>query len=134
MPNISKFSFNEVISNDNGKSSGSGFSGVIICIVSSVCFIAGVIDKMFISHSSDVMNSCIGFATLGAGLLGVRKWMQNKPAPKTDIADDSTDDDDDDEPVEKPVDKAADKVDKTRVTVDVTTDAKGSAQVDNPDA
>lgn len=80
MPNISKFNFSELFSNDNGKTSGSGFAGVIICLVCAICFIAGVIDKMFISHTTDVMDKCISFVMWGAGLLGVRKFMQNKVA------------------------------------------------------
>jgi C4-dicarboxylate transporter len=80
MANLSKFNFQEIFSNDNGKSSGSGFAGVIICLVCSLCFMAGVVDKMFFSHTSDIMNASIGFSTLGAGLLGVRKVMQNKTA------------------------------------------------------
>ncbi len=80
MPNLSKFNFAEIFSNDNGKTSGSGFAGVIICLICSVGFVAGIVDKMFLSHTPDIMNSCIGFATLGAALLGVRKVMQNKTA------------------------------------------------------
>lgn len=105
MPNISKFNFQEIFSNDNGKSSGSGFAGVIICLVCAVSFLMGVVDKMFISHTSDVMNSTIGFATLGAGLLGVRKFMQNKTSDVC-ITPDKHDD---------------------------TPEVKGSADVDNPD-
>ena len=81
------------------------FAGVIICLVCAVSFLMGVVDKMFISHTSDVMNSTIGFATLGAGLLGVRKFMQNKTSDVC-ITPDKHDD---------------------------TPEVKGSADVDNPD-
>ena len=86
MPNVSKFSFQEIFSNDNGKSSGSGFAGVVICTIGAICFLMGVVDKMFLSHTPDVMNSTIGFVTLGAGLLGVRKFMNNKN-PTADVVD-----------------------------------------------
>ena len=117
--NISKFSLAECFSNDNGKSSGSGFAGVVICLVCSIGFIAGIADKMFISHTSDIMNSCIGFATLGAGLLGVRKFMQNKPAPN-DIETSKVD--------EPAVDTQSDTT-----PADDAPEAEGSTKVDNPD-
>ena len=112
MANVSKFNFQEIFSNDNGKSSGSGFAGVIICLVCSLCFLAGVVDKMCLSHTSDIMNSSIGFATLGAGLLGVRKFMQNKTA-ETPIAD---------VPADATVAQEPDK------------QVEGNTVVDNPDA
>lgn len=110
MPNISKFNFSEIFSNDNGKTSGSGFAGVIICLVCAICFVAGVVDKMFLSHTSDVMDKCISFVMWGAGLLGVRKFMQNKIAPEEEKPQEE-------KPVEKPKEEA-----------------KGTANVDNPDA
>jgi hypothetical protein len=81
---ISKFNFQEIFSNQDGKSSGSGFSGVIGFIIASFCFLLGVIDKMFISHSTDIMTNSLVYLSLAAGLLGVRKWVNSKTTSNED--------------------------------------------------
>ena len=82
-PNISKFSWAELFSNNDGKTSGSGFSGVIICLVGTLCFFLGCIDKMFISKEIDIITQSIVFVGIGATLLGARKFLATKPEPKT---------------------------------------------------
>ena len=76
--NISKFSWGELFSNGNGKTSGTAFCGIVICMVGSLCFLLGCIDKMFISSSVDVISQSIMFVGIGAGLLGVRKFVDSK--------------------------------------------------------
>jgi len=78
LSNISKFSWAEMFSNDNGKTSATAFSGWIICIIGSICFLLGCIDKMWISNSVDIITQSIVFVTIGAALLGVRKMQNNK--------------------------------------------------------
>lgn len=77
-PNISKFSWAELFSNNDGKTSGSGFSGVIICLVGTLCFLLGCIDKMFISKGIDIITQSIVFVGIGATLLGARKFLSTK--------------------------------------------------------
>lgn len=89
-PNISKFSWAELFSNDNGKTSGSGFVGVIICLVGTLCFFMGCVDKMFISKGIDIITQSIVFVGIGVTLLGTRKFLASK---KTEA------------PVEKPVEQ-----------------------------
>jgi len=78
LSNISKFSWAEMFSNDNGKTSATAFSGWIICIIGSICFLLGCIDKMWISNSVDIITQSIVFVTIGAALLGVRKIQNSK--------------------------------------------------------
>ncbi len=68
-----KFSFAQMTSNSNGKTSGSGTMGVLICAVGSICFLLGCIDMIFLSKSVDILTQSIVFTGIGAGLLGYRK-------------------------------------------------------------
>jgi len=70
--NIQKFSFGEMTSNNNGKTSSTSTSGVYIIFIGGLCFILGCIDKVFFNHSIDVINQSIMFTTIGATLLGVK--------------------------------------------------------------
>ena len=81
--NVSKFSFSELFSNDSGKSSGTAFVGIIICLVGTFCFLLGCIDKMWISHSIDIITQSIVFVGIGAALMGVRKVVGQKSNDST---------------------------------------------------
>jgi len=72
-PNISKFSFGELTSNSNGKTSGSGTAGIYIVFIGGLCFLFGCIDKMFLDKSVDIISQSIILIGIGAGLLGYRK-------------------------------------------------------------
>jgi hypothetical protein len=72
-PNIRKFSFGELTSNSNGKTSGSGTAGLYIVFIGGVCFLLGCIDKMFLKESLDILTQSIILIGIGAGLLGYRK-------------------------------------------------------------
>ena len=100
-PNISKFSWAELFSNNDGKTSGSGFSGVVICLVGTFCFLLGCIDKMFLSSSIDVITQSIIFVGLGAALLGVRKVTSStqKETTQTDIT--TTNSTSEDQPIQQ---------------------------------
>lgn len=75
---ISKFSWPELFSNSTGKTSASAFCGVIICLVGTLCFFLGCIDKMWISNSIDIITQSITFVLIGASLLGIRKIASSK--------------------------------------------------------
>jgi len=77
-PNMSKFSWPELFANSDGKTSGSGFAGVVICMVGTLCFLLGCIDKMFISKGIDIITQSIVFVGIGATLLGARKLLAKK--------------------------------------------------------
>lgn len=68
------FSFSQMTSNSDGKTSGSGTMGVLICVVGSFTFLLGCIDKMFINADIDILIQTIIFTGIGAGLLGLRKY------------------------------------------------------------
>lgn len=72
-PNISKFSVAELFSNESGKTSGSGFVGLVVSVVGTFCFFLGCIDKMFFSNSADIITQSIILVGIGTTLLGVRK-------------------------------------------------------------
>jgi len=75
---IKKFSFGEMTSNDNGKTSSTSTSGVYIIAIGGLCFLLGCIDKMFLSKSIDVINQSVMFTTIGAALLGVKNVVNGK--------------------------------------------------------
>jgi hypothetical protein len=80
---IHKFSWSELFSNGNGKTSATAFCGIIICMVGSLCFLLGCIDKMFITSTVDVISQSIMFVGIGSGLLGLRKFVDSK-SPQSD--------------------------------------------------
>ena len=73
-----KFSFAELFSDQNGKTSGTSFVGIIICMVGTLCFLLGCIDKMWISKSIDVITQSITFVLIGASLMGLKKVVGSK--------------------------------------------------------
>lgn len=73
MSEMNKFSFGQMTSNSDGKTSGSGTMGILICTVGSLCFLLGAIDKLFITGNIDVITQSIIFVGIGATLLGYRK-------------------------------------------------------------
>ena len=70
---ISKFSFAEMTSNDDGKTSGSGTVGIVISFIGGLCFLLGAVDKMFLSGTVDILTQSIVVIGIGVGLLGYRK-------------------------------------------------------------
>ena len=81
--NIQKFSWSEMVSNGNGKTSGTAFAGLVISMVGTLCFFLGCIDKMFISASIDVITQSIMFVGIGSSLLGLRKYVDSKKPEST---------------------------------------------------
>jgi hypothetical protein len=71
---MERFSFAQMTSNADGKTSASGTMGVLICVVGSFCFLLGCADKVFINHDIDIITQSIVFVGIGAGLLGLRKY------------------------------------------------------------
>lgn len=70
---MNKFSFAQMTSNSDGKTSGSGTLGVVAGFAGILAFLYGVIDYSFISKNGTVMTQAIVVLTIGAGLLGYRK-------------------------------------------------------------
>ncbi len=70
------FSFGQMTSNHDGKTSGSGSMGILICTIGSISFLLGVIDKLWITGAIDVMTQSIIFTGIGAALLGYRKGKE----------------------------------------------------------
>lgn len=71
--NMEKFSFAQLTSNSNGKTSGSGTAGLYIVFIGGLCFVLGCVDKMFLDKSIDIITQSIVMVTIGAALLGYRK-------------------------------------------------------------
>jgi hypothetical protein len=66
-------------SNSDGKTSASGTIGIFISVIGGICFLMGAVDKMFVSHTVDILNQSIVVIGIGATLLGFRK---SKTLPK----------------------------------------------------
>jgi hypothetical protein len=76
--NIKQFSFGEMTSNDNGKTSATSTAGTYIIFIGGLCFLLGCIDKMFLDKSIDIINQSVMFTTIGAALLGVKNITSKK--------------------------------------------------------
>lgn len=77
---IKKFSFAEMFSNSNGKTSASGVMGVLICTIGAICFLGGSAAMVFKETDSDILVQSIAVIYAGALLLGYRKSTE-----KTDV-------------------------------------------------
>jgi hypothetical protein len=75
---IKKFSVPELTSNNNGKTSMTSTSGGYIIAIGGLCFLLGCIDKMWLSHSIDIITQSIVFTGIGATLLGVKNITGSK--------------------------------------------------------
>lgn len=75
--NINKFSFAQMTSNSDGKTSGSGAMGVYIIIFSVLAFCYGAVEFHY-SGKADVMIYSSANILVGAGLLGYRKSQERK--------------------------------------------------------
>lgn len=76
--NINRFSIPQMLSNNDGKTSASGTIGVIVSIAGVIAFLFGCIDFSLISGKNDIMMYAGGIITLGTGLLGARKYKDQK--------------------------------------------------------
>jgi hypothetical protein len=84
--NSKKWSFAEMTSNTNGKTSGSGTAGVFTIAVGLIGFALGVYDYIWGTHTNTVMTQSIFVIVIGAGLLGYRKSIKTTDMSLTDIA------------------------------------------------
>ena len=74
--NRNKFSFQELITNSNGKNSGSGLAGFCIVVTGILFFASTIVGYWFrIPDTLEVMSNVIMFIGIGSALLGVRKVM-----------------------------------------------------------
>lgn len=71
--NINKFSFGQLTSNTDGKTSASGTVGVLVCTIGAIAFLIGTIVKITSTNGMDIMNQAIVFTGIGVTLLGYRK-------------------------------------------------------------
>lgn len=72
---INKFSWPQLFSNNDGKTSGSGFLGVIIGITGCLAFLAGVVDTMFITKGQIVINAAVTVIGIAAAMITARKYI-----------------------------------------------------------
>ena len=69
-----KFRFSETFTNTNGKTSGSGFVGVILGLIAAASFTAAMVGWfMEIPEVIPVMGKILELAFASAALMGVRK-------------------------------------------------------------
>jgi hypothetical protein len=74
----SKFRFSETFNNSNGKTSGSGFVGVIMGLTATLAFIAGVVGwYLQVSEVMEFFEQVLKLGSLSALLMGVRKVSGN---------------------------------------------------------
>ena len=92
---MKKFSFAEMTSNNNGKTSGSGVLGSFSGFVGLLLLLLGAIDKMFISKTTDILSYGLYSLGFGSSLMGARHYINNKFGPQ-DMAGDPPDDESDD--------------------------------------
>jgi protein-S-isoprenylcysteine O-methyltransferase Ste14 len=86
-----KFRFSETFNNSDGKTSGSGFIGVITGLVGAFLIFAGVF-AFFFKYPEAMEFLAIGLKVLGiyAGLMGIRKFgahiVEAKNGKKVEVA------------------------------------------------
>lgn len=72
--NENRFIFHETFMNTNGKTSGSGFIGVILGLVAAASFLAAIVGYFLeIPDTLSIMNKILEISLISASLLGVRK-------------------------------------------------------------
>lgn len=76
--NIHRFSVQEMYSNSKGKTSASLVAGHMLIVTG--CFMG--IKGAFTQHGESMING-MAFCTLGAGLLGIRRFTPDKPIEQT---------------------------------------------------
>jgi hypothetical protein len=81
---INRFSFAQMTSNSDGKTSASGTMGVLICTIGSISFLYGSIVK-----DNNILLQSVVFTGIGAGLLGYRKSQD--PSKQIDYSESNTD-------------------------------------------
>ncbi len=74
-PDMHKFSFAEMTSNSDGKTSGSGTVGIFAAFAGIVVFLMGA-GLHVRNNDTDLLNQGVIMLSLGAGLLGWRKHKQ----------------------------------------------------------
>lgn len=80
----SKFRFSETFNNESGKTSGSGFVGVLLGLLTGVGFIAGTIALyLSIDNVMEYFEKVIQLGGLSALLMGVRKVTRALSTKKT---------------------------------------------------
>lgn len=80
---INKFSWSQLFSNNDGKTSGSGFLGVIIGITGCLVFILGAVDTIFLTKGSLVINAAVTVIGIGAATLAARKYISKNDSDAT---------------------------------------------------
>jgi hypothetical protein len=80
---MNKFSFAQMTSNSDGKTSGSGTSGIYLVFVGGLIGLIGSIAGLFMNSPSapTVLLFATGTIATGAGLLGYRKSKDSKIIP-----------------------------------------------------
>lgn len=81
MLDINKFSFAQMTSNESGKTSGSGSSGIYLVFIGGLIGIMGAIAGLFMNspQAANVLLFATGSIGSGAALLGVRKMVGDRP-------------------------------------------------------
>lgn len=78
---IEKFSFGQLTSNKDGKTSASGTMGIVVTTLSTLAFLFGCWSFHKLSKP-DVMMYASANILVGAGLLGYRKFKEAKTITK----------------------------------------------------
>ena len=70
----SKFVFSETFNNKDGKTSGSGFIGVILGLIAGASFVAAMVGYFFqIPNTLEVMGEILKIVAAATILMGIRK-------------------------------------------------------------
>ena len=89
-----KFNFRETFTNSNGKTSGSGFLGIVVGLVGSLTVLTAL-TGYFLKYPDTmlILGKGIEIIAIGAALLGVRKaayaYSSSKNKTDNDTVDDS---------------------------------------------
>jgi hypothetical protein len=70
---INEFSWAQMTSNTDGKTSASGTMGVVVCLVGCLTFFMGAVSTVFFKGDGELLVQSIMLIYAGAALLGYRK-------------------------------------------------------------
>lgn len=87
-----KFRFRETFTNHNGKTSGSGFVGVILGLLAGIAFAAAMVGYFYkLPNTVEVMGEILKLVAAATILLGVRKAAGVIPNGKNNTSSNNTD-------------------------------------------
>lgn len=83
---LKKFSFTEMTSNSNGKTSATSVAGLYVVALGGIGFLLGIIDKLFINSSIEIIDQSVIMTSIGAAILGIKNIARRPRSEEQDLS------------------------------------------------